>query len=116
VVLVAFLASLGLAVGFGAYVPGTAPRTGGNPFAATSGGAAQGCLTAIVSFVGPMLLTLPVVVVVVLTSGAPLGRWVALVLGTLYGLGLLATGVVVGGRRIDRRAPELLGQLHTAQM
>ena len=53
VVVVAFLASLGLAVGVGAYLPGTAPRTGGNPFAATSGGAAQGCLTAIVSFVGP---------------------------------------------------------------
>jgi ABC-2 type transport system permease protein len=36
--------------------------------------------------------------------------------GTAYGVGLLAVGVVVGGRRIDRRAPELLGQLHTAQM
>ena len=65
VVVVAFLSSLGLAVGVGAVLPGTAPRTGGNPFAATSGGAAQGCLTAIVSFVGPMLLTLPVVVAAV---------------------------------------------------
>jgi len=116
VVLVAFLASLGLAVGVGAYLPGTAPRTGGNPFAATSGGAAQGCLTAIVSFVGPLLLTLPVVVLTAFTAGAPAWRWVTLVLGTAYGLGLLATGVVVGGRRLDRRGPELLAQLHTAQM
>ena len=116
VVLVAFLASLGLAVGVGAYLPGTAPRTGGNPFAATSGGAAQGCLTAIVSFVGPMLLTLPVVVAAVLTSAQPAWRWVTLVLAVAYGLGLLAAGVVVGGRRIDRHAPELLGQLHSAQM
>ena len=54
VIVVAFLASLGLAVAVGAVLPGTAPRTGGNPFAATSGGAAQGCLTAIVSFVGPV--------------------------------------------------------------
>ena len=116
VVVVSFLASLGLAVGVGAVLPGTAPRTGGNPFAATSGGAAQGCLTAIVSFVGPMVLTLPAVVVVVLTSGSTTGRWVALVAGTAYGLGLLALGVVLGGARLDRRGPEMLGQLAAAQI
>ncbi len=116
VVVVSFLASLGLAVGVGAVLPGTAPRTGGNPFAATSGGAAQGCLTAIVSFVGPVLLTLPAVVVVILTSGSGVGRWVGLVVGTVYGFGLLATGVVLGGARIDRHAPELLSQLATAQI
>ena len=103
VVVVSFLASLGLAVGVGAVLPGTAPRTGGNPFAATSGGAAQGCLTAIVSFVGPMVLTLPAVVVVVLTSGSTIGRWVALAVGTAYGLGLLAVGVVA--RRGAPRPP-----------
>ena len=116
VVVVSFLASLGLALGVGAVLPGTAPRTGGNPFAATSGGAAQGCLTAIVSFVGPLLLTLPAVVMAVLTAASGVGRWVALCAGTVYGLGLLAAGVVLGGARIDRRAPELLGQLATAQI
>jgi ABC-2 type transport system permease protein len=116
VVVVSFLASLGLAVGVGAVLPGTAPRTGGNPFAATSGGAAQGCLTAIVSFVGPMVLTLPAVVVAILTAGSTTGRWVGLAAGTLYGIGLLTLGVVLGGARIDRRAPELLGQLAAAQI
>ena len=116
VIVVAFLASLGLAVGVGAVLPGTAPRTGGNPFAATSGGAAQGCLTAIVSFVGPVLLTVPVAVVAAATAGWPLGRWVTLALGTAYGLGLLALGVVLGGRYLDRRAPEVLGQLAHAQI
>lgn len=116
VTVVSFLASLGLAVAVGSVLPGTAPRTGGNPFAATSGGAAQGCLTAIVSFFGPLVLTLPVVVVVVLTSGSPIGRWVALVLGTTYGLVLLTAGVLLGGARIDRNAPELLGQLAAAQI
>jgi ABC-2 type transport system permease protein len=116
VVVVSFFASLGLAVAVGAVLPGTAPRTGGNPFAATSGGAAQGCLTAIVSFVGPMLLTLPAVLVVIVASGSQVGRWLGLAVGTAYGLGLLAVGVVLGGIRIDRRAPELLGQLATAQI
>jgi len=69
-----------------------------------------------VSFVGPILLTLPAVVVVILTSGSGAGRWMGLAVGTVYGLGLLATGVVLGGARIDRHAPELLGQLATAQI
>ena len=116
VTLVAFSASLGLAVLVGAYLPGTAPRTGGNPFAATSGGAAQGCLTAIVSFVGPVLLTAPVAVLAWATAGTTVGRGVALVAGTVYGLGLLAVGVVAGGARLDARAPELLGQLESAQI
>ena len=116
VVVVAFFSSLGLAVAVGAVLPGTAPRTGGNPFAATSGGAAQGCLTAIVSFVGPVLLTLPAAVLAVATGGSVTGRWVALAAGTAYGLGLLVLGVVLGGRRLDRRGPELLGQLESAQL
>ncbi|HET7762878.1 MAG TPA: hypothetical protein VFL46_11000 [Phycicoccus sp.] len=116
VVVASFLASLGLAVGVGAVLPGTAPRTGGNPFAATSGGAAQGCLTATISFVGPFVLTLPVVLLAVLTSGTAVGQWLALAVGTAYGLALLTVGVVLGGRRLDRRAPEMLGQLAHAQL
>lgn len=116
VTLAAFFTSLGLAVAVGSVLPGTAPRTGGNPFAATSGGAAQGCVTAIVSFVGPMLLTAPVIVLVILTSGSPVGRWVTLVTGTAYGLGVLTAGVVLGGRRLDSRGPELLGQLASSQV
>ncbi|PKW25943.1 hypothetical protein [Phycicoccus duodecadis] len=116
VVLAAFLGALALALAVGAYLPGTAPRTGGNPFAATSGGAAQGCLTALVSFVGPLLLVVPVVLGAVLTLERPVGRWVVLLLSALYGLGLLGLGVLVGGRRLDRRGPEMLGQLAHAQM
>lgn len=116
IVVVSFLASLGLAVAVGAVLPGTAPRTGGNPFAATSGGAAQGCLTAIVSFVGPIVLTLPVAVAALLTAGSTTGRWVTLGLATAYGLGLLALGVALGGRRLDRKSPEVLGQLAHAQL
>ncbi len=116
VIVVAFLTSLGLAVGVGAVLPGTAPRSGGNPFAATSGGAAQGCLTALVSFVGPMVLTAPVVVMVLLAGGSTVGRFSALAGGTAYGLAVLASGVVLGGRRLDRRAPEMLGQLASAQI
>jgi ABC-2 type transport system permease protein len=112
----AFLASLALALGVGSVLPGTAPRTGGNPFAATSGGAAQGCLTAVISFVGPFVLTAPVAVLVYLSGPDPVLRWATLLVGCLYGVGLLAWAVVAGGRRLDRKAPELLGQLAHAQL
>ncbi|MBM6405403.1 hypothetical protein JQN72_14250 [Phycicoccus sp. CSK15P-2] len=116
VVVASFLASLALAVGVGAVLPGTAPRTGGNPFAATSGGAAQGCLTALISFVGPVVLVVPVAWLAIVTSGHPVLRWVVLGGATAYGAALLVAGVVLGGRRLDRRAPEMLGQLAHAQL
>ncbi|MGL5865212.1 MAG: hypothetical protein ACRCYX_04960 [Dermatophilaceae bacterium] len=111
----AFPASLGLAVGVGAVLPGTAPRTGGNPFAATSGGAAQGCLTALVSLIGPVLLVVPVVVLVLATDPGPAGEWLFVAVGSGYGAALLAAGVVLGGWWMDRRAPELLDRLQRAQ-
>jgi ABC-2 type transport system permease protein len=69
-----------------------------------------------VSFVGPVLLTLPVAVAAAVTAGSQPGRWLTLALGTAYGLGLLALGVILGGRRLDRRSPEVLGQLAHAQL
>jgi ABC-2 type transport system permease protein len=116
VIVVAFLTSLALAIGVGSVLPGTAPRTGGNPFAATSGGAAQGCLTAAISFVGPVVLSAPIAALVYRTGGLAGWRWVTLVAGCLYGGALLAWAVVAGGRRLDRRAPEVLGQLAHAQL
>ncbi len=91
-------------------------RTNTSAAACTSGGAAQGCLTAIISFVGPLLLVLPVGVAAALTADSPVWRWVVFVLSTAYGAVLLAAGVVLGGRRLDRRAPEMLGQLAHAQI
>ncbi|MBR7744550.1 hypothetical protein KC207_14740 [Phycicoccus sp. BSK3Z-2] len=115
VTVTAFLASLALATLVGAVLPGTAPRVGGNPFAASSGGAAQGCALALLSFVGPAVLVLPVLVPAVLTRGTA-GEWVVLVVGVLYGLVLLAGAVVLGGRWLEHRAPEMLGRLAHAQL
>ena len=111
----AFLSALALAIGVGAFLPGTAPRVGGNPFSASSGGAAQGCLIAIISFVGPILLVVPVVGVAVLSAGTG-WEWATVLLGTVYGLALVGYGVVRGGRRLDETAPEMLGRLAHAQM
>jgi ABC-2 type transport system permease protein len=37
--------------------------------------------------------------------------WINLVLGPVAGLALFATGVRLGGKRLDARGPELLAQL-----
>jgi ABC-2 type transport system permease protein len=58
----------------------------------------------------------PVAALVYLTGPDPVLPWVTFVVGCLYGAGLLAWAVVSGGRRLDRRAPELLGQLAHAQL
>ncbi len=114
VVLSALLCSMGIAALVGAYLPGTAPRTGGNPFGAQSGAGAQGCLTAIVSFVAPAVLLVPVIVTAVLLAGTA-WDWLSVVLGLGWGLVVLAGGIVLGGRRLDARGPEMLGLLARAQ-
>ncbi len=116
VVLAGLLCSMGVAALFGAILPGTAPRTGGNPFAAQSGAAAQGCITALVSFVAPAVLLVPVIVSGVLLSGAGAWQWLCVGIAALWGMVVLTTGVVVGGHRLDAKGPEMLGLLARAQM
>ena len=115
IVLSGLLCSMGIAAFVGAYLPGTAPRTGGNPFGAQSGAAAQGCLTALVSFVAPAVLLIPVVVVAVLLSGTA-WSWLSVVVGLGWGLVVVTGGIVLGGRRLDAKGPEMLGLLARAQM
>jgi ABC-2 type transport system permease protein len=115
VVVAGLLSSMGIATLVGAYLPGTAPRTGGNPFAAQSGAAAQGCVTALISFVAPAVLLIPVIVAALLLSGSR-WAWAAVGGGAAWGLALLAAGVIGGGRRLDAKGPEMLGLLARAQM
>ena len=116
VVVVSFFASLGLAVGVGRCCPARhhAPavtRSRRRRAVPRRGASRPSCRSS-----GPMLLTLPAVVVAVLTAGPGAGAVGGAGGGTAYGPGLLAVGVALGGARIDRRAPELLGQPATAQI
>lgn len=116
VALCGLLCGLGLAAWVGAITPGTAPRSGSDPFAARSGAGAAGCLTAIVSMVGPLLLASPVGFAYAYSSHTAVADVLLLVLGVVWGLCVTAVGVFLGGRHLDRTAPEMLQRLHSAQI
>lgn len=116
VALSGMLCALGLAAWVGALTPGSAPRSGSDPFAARSGAGAAGCLTAVVSMVGPVLLSAPVWTAYAL-GGPGRGHDLAVLgLGVAWGLLVTGAGVVLGGRHLDRTAPEMLQRLHSAQV
>ena len=89
------------------------PSPGDSPFAAKTG---AGFTTAITTFAtwGVLgLLAIPEIVLSVVagaTGSLALG-WVTLAVGLLLGAALLVTGVRVGGRQLEQRAPELLARL-----
>lgn len=106
-----FSISLGAGSVLGAMDPGQSPRRGGNPFAGNAGNGARGCLTTAVMMVAPAVLSTPVIVAAVLARHSNLGQSAVLVAGTLWGGALLALSIWSSGRRLDRRAPEMLGKL-----
>lgn len=116
VALCGLFSGLGLAAWVGALTPGTAPRPGGDPFAAQSGAGAAGCLTAIVAMVGPIILAAPVGIAYALSSHSAFAELVVLGAGIGWGLVVCAVGIVLGGRHLDRTAPEMLQRLHSAQV
>lgn len=115
-VLVALGAALGSSSLIGAVMPGHAPRPGGNPFASTSGSGTEGFLGGLLAVAVPLLLMLPLV----LAGGLlPDGLWlsgVLVVVALAWGGALVAAGVALGGRRLDRRAPEMLDRLRRAEL
>ena len=115
-VIVALGAGLGTASLVGALMPGVAPRPGGNPFASTTGSGAQGLIGGLLAFAVPAFCLVPVAVAGLLLPSTTVAQVGFLVLSLLWGAGLLLAGVVLGGRRLDARAPEMLEQLRRAEL
>lgn len=59
------------------------------------------------------LMALPPVVLVIVqvVSGAAMWGWLALAVGIVEGLGIFWLGIVLGGKWLDRRGPELLQEV-----
>jgi ABC-2 type transport system permease protein len=97
-------------------MPGVAPRPGGNPFAGTTGSGAQGLIGALIAFTVPALCLIPVVVAGLLIPDRPEAQALFAVGSLAWGAALLVAGVVLGGRRLDRQAPEMLDRLRRAEL
>jgi ABC-2 type transport system permease protein len=77
-----------------------------NPFAINTGAGVAKSLLSLVALVGSLAAVAPFAVASVLTGDAWL--WLALPVGTAYGLAATALGCYLAGDALDRRAPELL--------
>lgn len=88
-------------------------KAGENPFSTQQGATVPAMLTQLAGWTAVGLLCTPVIVLTVMAVAGhrPGLGWAALVLGPVLGAGLLAVGVRVGGRTLDRTAPDLLRRL-----
>ncbi|MGA8048308.1 MAG: hypothetical protein WCA30_18800 [Dermatophilaceae bacterium] len=115
-VIVALGAGLGTACLVGALMPGVAPRPGGNPFASTTGSGAQGLVGGLIAFVVPIACLVPVAVAGLVVPSTPVAQAALLAVSVGWAAALLGGGVVLGGLRLDARAPEMLDRLRRAEL
>ncbi len=92
-------------------LPFPVPPAGSNPFAGNPGGGTAALAQQGLAMLVLVPLLLPLLGLAVWAWFTPPVGWALLGAGTVYGGGLLAVGVTVGGRIMDRRAPELLARL-----
>ncbi|MFP7762041.1 transporter [Marisediminicola sp. LYQ85] len=107
------LSGFGLASVSSARVVFPVPAPGDNAFKTIPG-------TATISFVSSfavmgllLLAILPELIlgIIALVTGNLVLGWISLVVGVVLGAGLTVAGIRIGGRIVDRRAPELLASL-----
>ena len=110
--LAGLLAGLGASGIAAALVPYPVPEAGSNPFRSTNGGNARSALgqAAVMSATG--VATLPAIglLVVSVVWWAP-AAWFGLLVGPLLGAAVLVTGLVIAGRLMDARGPEILASI-----
>lgn len=105
------LSGLGVAMWVGTIVPGRAPPPGSNPFAANNNGGLQSLVSFAMTIGLTVACALPTVALAVASLWVGWLAWLALVVGALTGAAALRAGIRLGGARLDRRWPELLGQV-----
>ncbi|MGO4384840.1 transporter [Specibacter sp. RAF43] len=101
---------LGLASVFSARFTLNVPLPGESPLKGKPGNNLAATLTQMAGFGGLAVLVVPELVLVIIgaTTGRPLYGWLALAVGVVLGGVFLVTGIRIGARVYERRAPELL--------
>ena len=108
-----FLTGLGLSSYSSARIIIPVPAPGDSPFAARPGAGLTTSVTTFATWGVLLVLALPEIVLAVVSGvfDLTLIGWLALVLGLVLGSVVLLVGVRLGGRELERRAPELLARL-----
>jgi ABC-2 type transport system permease protein len=103
------LAALGVSSVTSAAFPYPTAHPGDSAFAQPQNTGNGGSVAQAFSLIVAIVVSLPVIGAIELASlQASWWSWVALGGGVLIGVGVLAAGVAIGGRIVDRRGPELL--------
>lgn len=102
----------GLSSAMSAWLVYPTPRPGDSPLKQPQGAGMATALAQGAHLLLSVALTLPVVVPAILTLAlSPAFGWVTLALGLVLGVVGCLAGITLGGRRYDRRTPELLQQV-----
>ena len=90
--------------------PYAVPENPSNPFAGGTGGGFTTWVYQLLGMIGQVILVSPIAALVLwgVVGDVPAALWLALLVGPVWGYAAARLGVVVGGRQLDRRGPELL--------
>ncbi|MCC3267058.1 transporter [Arthrobacter gengyunqii] len=104
------LSGLGLSSVVSARYTYNVPLPGENAFKTPPGSGGRTALVQGLGMLAQLVIVLPVLALAVaaVVTGSALLSWLTLAAGVLLGAGLLLAGIRIGGRWMDRRAPELL--------
>ncbi len=104
------LSGLGLSSVVSARYTYNVPLPGENAFKTPPGSGGRTALVQGLGMLAQVVIVLPVLglALAAVITGSTLLSWLTLAAGILLGAGLLAAGIRIGGRWLDRRAPELL--------
>lgn len=104
-------AALGVGSHLGSIFQVPVPPAGSNPFGKGSGGGPLSLVVSILTVVLALLVSLPALVVAVLSYSSHWARLAALPLALVTAAAAILWGVAMGGRRLDRRWPEVLREV-----
>ncbi|WP_114559633.1 hypothetical protein [Desertihabitans aurantiacus] len=98
----------GVASWISVFWPGHAPPPGGNPFGKGSSGGVEGLLSFVLITGVSIVVSAPVLAAGIASLFVDGLEWLALGLGLGIGAAVVAGGVLLGGRSLDRRWPEVM--------
>lgn len=111
----ATIALTGAALGVGSYLGSviqvSVPPPGSNPFGKGSGGGPMSVVVTLLTVVLALVFGAPALVVAALSYSHGWAWFTALPVAVATALGMVTWGVVTGGRRLDRRWPEVLREV-----